>query len=179
MEESAKPVPVLETEDNPHIFNKILKVVAYPVAAISGLWVAGREVHNGVYQKASSVEGNPIFGDIRSQFKPQYTKNAEEAVSGAISKEVFLANEFAIKTEHSRAIGERLEKIGFSNRNQGFGFKNFAAKWKYVNNGTKQSAIIQGLTVSGIAIGAMLTIANSKSIIDYFAKDKDKDEKTR
>lgn len=174
---TAQPAPV--KEDTPHLLNRMIKIAAYPIAAISGFAVMNRDVHSSAYQKAKGVVGNPLFKDIADTYEPQFTKNAEALMrkDNPISQQEFSAIDMKIKTAHSNAVSKRIEKLGLGN--EFFGLKNFSTKWNYINRSKRQQAMINGLTVSGIAIGALLTIGNSKVLGDMLSTPDDSHEKSR
>lgn len=148
------------TTEHETFINKVLRVVAYPVAAISGFFVTANEVHNAVYSKLKDTPGDPYFGEIAKKFKGEYAKNAQEYISGEIDAAARLQDELRIKKQYSEAIGAKLSELGFSDGF--FRMKNFTNKWQTVSRGTKQNAVINGLTVAGIAIGAILSTTNSR-----------------
>jgi len=152
--------------------NRTLKVAAYPIAALSGLWAAGRELHYAAYKTIQSGENNPLFKEIKNTYEPSFAKNAHDLASKTITEEKFLSEFIRIKGEHSHAVGAKMQSLGLGN--ELFGLKDMPKKWSTVNRDARNRALITGATVTGIAIGAMLTIANSKTLEQFFGKENER-----
>ena len=166
-----------EKEDTLHWLNRALKIAAYPIAGLSGLLVAANDLHGSAYKKAQSVLGDPFFGKIHAKHKPLYKANAEQYErrdKGGVVLTKFFDEEMRIKNLHSPAVGMKMKELGFSE--EFFGLKDIVHKWKYVNRGSKQQAVVNGMTVAGIAIGALLTMAGSKTLIEMFSGKEEKDQ---
>ena len=84
MDEPTKSAIVIETEDNPHIFNRILKIIAYPIAAVSGLWVVKKEVSDTVYD---DLKRGKAFDDILEDLQPKNEANVASRGKSAIGIE--------------------------------------------------------------------------------------------
>jgi hypothetical protein len=174
-EKSAEVTVDPPKEGKVHFLNRMFKYSSYPVALLSGLWVFEREVHDMVYQNLKRYHA---FDDILAKLEPLNKSNIQSRIHNDIPKEGFLLRSLGTKSAYSKAVGERMAHMGL-----GDSLKDFPAKWGYIDKRSgRRAAITQGLTAFGISIGAMLTIANSKSLIDYFADRKEKaadDERTR
>lgn len=169
MEKSVSTETTVEKREKMPWVNRIISIAAYPIAGISGIWVAANELHNAAYQKAKGLDGNPHFGEIQKLYDGKYVDIAKKFEDGLLNTQQRLTAEWAVKKEYSKAVGGKMKALGFGD---GWGrMEDLPNKWHSVNRGTKQSAIISGLTVAGVAIGALLTIANSKSLIEYFSQD--------
>ncbi len=179
MEETAKLVVAPENKERDSLITRILKVAAFPVAGISGLWVTSNDLHTSAFSKAKSVSGNPHFGPIADKYRNEYIANAQafEAKLPGSSQAEFLAKELEIKTRQSMEVGAKLEEMGFGHRY--FGLKDLGNKWRYVNRGSRQQALINGMTVAGITVGAILSVSSSKLLDNVFSNDKGDTEKNR
>jgi hypothetical protein len=145
--------------------SKVLKWAGYPLAAISGYLVARNSVREDAYDTAKRFG---VFDDILKEYKPINETNVKARLAGEITQEEFLARSAMTKTGYSKAASERLEHMGIGE---------FPEMWNYIRRGSKQRAVIEGMTVAGIAIGAWLTIANSKPFASLFAKDDEQHER--
>jgi hypothetical protein len=155
-----------EKQENPTTFNKIMKAVGYPVAAISGLWATKVSVHNNAYNTAKKLGA---FDDILEKTTPESRSQIKDLINNAIPTEEYITKSLQSKAAYQAAADERLELMGLNT------FKN---KWDYMAKASKQDAVLIGLTVSGIAIGAWLSIANNKSLSNLFSNGKENDTKT-
>lgn len=171
MEKSAEPIAAPEKRQKESPINRILRIAAYPIAGISGLFVMGNDLHRSAYEKSKGIPGNPHFKDIQSKFDGQYAEIARDFEAGVLNTAQRLEKELVVKKQYSAAVGEKMEKLGFSDK--WFRMKDITNKWETVNRGSKQQAVINGLTVAGIAVGALLATTNSQLLDDLGAKDKE------
>ena len=167
MSKSVPPEAASPEQDNPLFAQRVIKFLAYPFSLAAGLLVTHTSVRDSAYQKAKKRGG---FCDIEETFGNEHSHDLALRLNERISKEEFLERSISNKVRHSHAVQEQMEKLGIAG---------FTSKWNYINRGNKQKAIIEGLTVGGIAIGAILTIANSKSLTQLFSKDCTNNEQER
>lgn len=154
-----KSTPPIKTEEKPGLFGKVLKWAGYPVAAVSGYLVTRTAVNEETYETAKRFG---VFDDILKEYRPLNDVNVKARMADEISQSEFLARSAITKAGYSKAASKRLEHMGVSE---------FPEMWNYIRRGARQRAVIEGMTVAGIAIGAWLTIANSKPFASLFAKD--------
>jgi len=156
MDKITESIAATQKEDNPHFINRMIKIVAYPISLAAGFLVTNTSVRDSAYQKAKKRGG---FDDIEIKFGGKDRQDLVLKNSQLITQEEWLERAIKNKLSHSAAVQEKMEELGINR---------FASKWKYINRGNKQKAIIDGLTVAGISIGAILTIANTKSLTEFF-----------
>src|SRR5689334_20301933 len=118
MEKSVENAPALvEKEDNPHLFNRILKFVSYPVAALAGLWVTEREVHEATYLNLKRYKA---FDDIlvkpeteNEGLRPENEANVQARIKNEIDIPEFFRRSADTKTRYSTQVTECMEHMGF------------------------------------------------------------------
>ncbi len=147
---------------------RFLRIAAYPISLFSGLWVLKNDVHDMTYE---NLKRYGAFDKILKVMQPRNSSNVQARVNDEITKEVFLERAFGAngtKHEYSKQVADQMEHMGL-----GGGWSNFRQQWQYIRKGGQRSAVINALTVTGITIGAILTIANTKTIRELFSKDPD------
>ena len=153
-----------EKEDRLHWANRMLKVAAYPIAAISGLWVTHTSIHAKFNQYARELKE---FQVIEKKFAPLRQELATKCDMGIIDKVTNLTEGSKLRLANRHAIDVQMEKLGYD------GVIN---KFRGLSRNKRQLAIVEGMTVAGIAIGALLTMANSKTLIEFFSGKEEKDQ---
>jgi len=135
-------------------FGKLLHIVAYPIAAISGIWAANASVHNHAYDMAKKLGA---FDDLLAKATPKSKCDAHELLAGKITTDEYVARSAKIKETWQVEGLKRMEELGLNS---------FSRKWKYMARAARQETILTSLTAAGIAIGALLTIADSKNVLE-------------
>ena len=92
----------------------------------------------------------------------------KEGVKGIIDTAECYKRSIVNKLSYQKLADERMEKIGLDS---------FAKKWNYMAKANKQDAVLIGMTVFGVAIGALLTMSNSKTLNNLFSKDSSQEQK--
>ena len=176
-EEFVVPVAVAQPKPEANPINKILQVAAYPISALSGFWAAHWRVHGDTYNNLKRFDA---FKDIHQEGVPggldmRNRKNVQDRIlhPETHSVEKFLEISKLTKSEYSQKVSARMEQYGL-----GGGMTNFKRKWEYINSPAKLEATLVGLTVTGVALGAMLTVANGKSLFEIMSGNAE-EEKTR
>ena len=158
MDKSTEAAIATENQENPNAFSRALKVIAYPFALVAGFWATNVRVHNSAYNVARTLKG---FEDILGQETPKSEKEMAQRIAGELEKDEFFSRAINNRLSYTKAATERMEHLGLDS---------FYKKWRYIAEESKQVAIIEGLTISGIAIGALLTMANSKRLTTLFSR---------
>lgn len=148
-----------QNEQSGGIASRLLRVLAYPIAAISGYWAADVSAHNSAYNTAKSLGA---FDDILAVSTPRSRLEIQELITDKIATKEFWSKALASKSEYQIKADERMYKMGL---------RGFRSKWDYMAKANRQDAILVGMTVAGIAIGALLTMAESKAINNLFGSD--------
>jgi hypothetical protein len=154
------PEQFAKKEQELPLFNRILRVAAYPIALASGLWATHTDLRNTSYD---SARRQGAFNDLLEKHRPIASQGVQDRIAGKISAEEFFQQAMKNKGEYSKAVDERMKTLGV---------KSMFDKWKYINRADKKHALVEGMKVVGISLGAMLTVANSKSLVDFFVGDK-------
>jgi hypothetical protein len=151
--------PTHEKPDDSSFLSKLLRFVAFPVAGVSGYYASLTEVRNKAHQVARQTG---VLDDIDPLWEAQRKANAKLRVEGAITETEHLLRDRVNRAGHRAALDARMEYMGLGG---------FLPKLNYISRSSKQRALIDGMTVAGISLGALLTIANSKSITTLFSDD--------
>ncbi len=155
------------------LLSKLLKVAAYPLGAFSGWWVTRNQIRHYTFQKLRDRGG---LADVISKHEDNVLKKETMAALDHVrhSKDVY---DLTLKTrpfeqEYTEAIRDRMKQYGLN------GIKRQS---EYIYKPQFHKALLEGFTAATIAIGALLVIANSKSLARAFndMTDKEQDDKTR
>ena len=103
--------------------------------------------------------------------------NLDKSLTGGQSVDQLVATETELMKKHSAAMGERIKEIGFSERGAFFDFGGVARKWKYVNSTLHTKLLLEGIAVSGVALGVLLTMTDNKWLGERFSHNKNKDDR--
>lgn len=152
-----------QSDSSTSIFNRTLKILAIPVSLATGFWTMKTNTSDAVYQRLKIDGGiddlrNPLLEkrkDLTQTLVSQLSTHEDPSALAQFHKESKL-----IDAAYFKKIEGRLEELGM---------ESFPAQWKFIHRSHRQSAIINGLTISGIAIGALLSIANSKALARAFS----------
>lgn len=163
MDKSSEPAVATEAKETPHPLNRMLAVAAFPISALTGYWTASVTAHHASYNKA---KGLGTFDDLSAIASSKGKADIQDALKGEITTEEF--GQRVIKnTEAFRTPGfERMEKLGLQYSHD---LKTFKNKWNFMSLESRQTALLNGLAVSGITIGAVLSMANSKTLTNMFS----------
>jgi len=154
-----------ENREEDGIVSKILRVIAFPVAAMTGFFAARTSVHNSAYNQAKMLGA---FDDILSEATPKSRADIQELVNHTIDTAEYLKRSAKIKSAY-QAVGDvRMKELGLSN---------FVRKWKYMAKADQQVVTRAGLAAAGVTLGALLSIADSKLFTRLFSSHSKKDSK--
>lgn len=146
------------TENESGIVSKALKIIAVPVSAASGLFYGNSRVRN---QNYNNLRNRGIFKDL---------KDAHDDNVRALMPEVGKTKDISEDlSKLNKALSEKIDT-----RIKDIGFGTFQKKFKNIHSTQRVETIIGAITVTTLVLGAILAIADHKSITDLFA-DKSKD----
>ncbi len=147
------PVPA-ENKESKRGIGGWLNILAYPASLVSGFFVW----KNHVYQESLGTrERKGDFDELQKKSKEEYAVINEE-----------------IKTNRSLSDLEKREKqyqhrINYDKGREAIlkekGFTNIFHHYKGIASHARDNALISGLTIFGVSLGAMLMVANSKSFL--------------
>lgn len=155
----------IDNEDNPGLINRAIKVLAYPFSAVIGYWVTRSHIRNSTYDNLKEHGG---FSDIL----PSHDEGLRKSIGGAVERVnrgeiVEIVKETApLQHEYTAAIRNRFRQMGVGD---------LSKQWGFIHKTQKHQAMLDGLTATGITLGSLLVIANSKAIGKLFQR-RDKDE---
>lgn len=144
--------------------NTTLKLLSYPLAVVAGAWATNSTVRAGFYKGVSKLKE---FKDIEEKYGKQYQDASTQCKKGLIDKAQRAESWATTRKNQLQEIEGLMETLGTNT---------FLSKWKEISRGNQQNAIITGLSVTGIAIGAILTVSNSKTLSGFFFPQNDAGE---
>lgn len=156
-EEKLRPKAAEEAQPHVSMVQKLLKVAAIPIALASGYWATKTELRAAT-NRLGTAEG--MFDDIDAANRSAKNPLIKARINNEISREEYLEKTTAIRLRYRAAIDDRMQHMGQ---------ETFLEKLRYVKRSAAQKAIIDGLTVSGVALGVLLTLADSKSLTELLS----------
>jgi len=164
MEKSAEPIAAPEKTEKAPFLNRALRIAAYPLALISGFWMTEKQLHDNAYQNLKRYKAFDDFlkpGESGG-LEARNLANVQDRIHNRTTVEEFLEKSAGTKMEYSAQVTERMEHMGL-----GKSYTNFIRKWNYNNSGGKTEAWLKGATVTGIVAVVVLTMAQSKSLLEF------------
>jgi hypothetical protein len=145
---------------------KALGILAYPISAFTGFWVTRQSARSSVYDNAMFHD---LTADLRNPLVEEAKAKGREAAATikAGGKVDFYEMTKEMHQNFSKDIETRMEGATLGKLHK---------KWKFMMPHQKHKALIHGFTAAGISIGALLAMANSKTVSNLFLNDKDKDQ---
>lgn len=147
-----------KTADKPSFINKAADVLAYPISAAAGIYTFVSSVDDKLYdtlkKNISSLETklNSSKTEFQTEIEKNVTKTSEE-----------------LQKFHGR--NSDIYKNELKSRK----IDSFWKKLKGIHSDQRTDAAIIAFTAAGIGLGVLLTIANSKGLMDKInAKEKEK-----
>ena len=156
-----------ETQRRAPLFNKVLKLIAWPVSVVTGFMVAHTEVRDKAYNMAKR---QGVFDALLPTHNNENRANHAQRVADVIDKEAFMAEHIHIKQSYSKQIQSQMEHMGIGS---------FTKKWNYIHRTDKQNAVISGVMIGAVALGALLTASASRNINELLFGNSKDDEKNR
>jgi hypothetical protein len=140
--------------NKPSLLSRVLKVAAYPIAAVTGYWFTKTSIRGSVYD---NVRNHQVLDDLRDPVMEEMRVRGRDAAQKAKRGEHvdFFKEVEAIHVNYAAKVDERLEKLTLGTLGQ---------QWKFTQKHQKQQALMNGFTAAAITIGALLSIAHSKTI---------------
>lgn len=142
-----------------HIPN-VGEIAAYPLAAIAGYSVIGTEMRKASYK---NLVTQGLFNDLQQIRKAEYQSILREATESGGKDMVPAIHK--LELEYRDAVRERFQSMGI---------KSMEDYWQILKRNQKQNVAILGATVSGVVLGAILTVANNQNLWSQFDKLSDK-----
>ncbi len=142
------PVPA-ENKENKRGASGWLNVLAYPISLISGLLVWRTQVYEESY---ASHNRKHDFDDISEKHLNINAKVRD--------------NPNLEPSEKLKGINNNIENFNDARdiKFRSMGYKNVFDHHSSISGSAKNNALIAGFTVTGIALGVMLMVANSKNL---------------
>jgi len=142
--------PSDRSENQPNPFSNTLKMMAYPLSVAIGWYYGHVTIRNKTYDRIKRYGG---FDDIL----PNHVKNMEELVRphGELRN---ITHEFApLHGEFTGKISQRMRELGFKNTHD---------YMKGLHHNEKLEAALTAFTAAGITLGVILSIADSKTMLN-------------
>ena len=166
MGESNDPFSALTPAKPDHLIDQVLKAVSIPVAMFSGFFVLQRRVNKNAYDVAKS---HGAFDKEMHETSEKARLNLQQGISGEITAKEFQKTARKLRRNYSESVKKTMQKLELDD---------FPKVWHHISKDAREKAIIEGMTVAGIAVGALLTIADNRWLSGQLKRD-DKDEKSR
>ena len=169
MNDIPEPQKTTAAEPTRTAFSKVLGVLAYPIAAVPGIFVAKAGIREAIYDKYAGKGG---FADLQNQYAADFHKitgiDPAEVRSERRGNNKVARTELKYVREETRDAVAALDREMFKAVEKKFAEKwnmhNVFDYWKNINANQKINTAFMALTVSGVALGALLTIANSRTL---------------
>lgn len=161
-----------QAEDAPSLFSKVLSWAAYPLSAVAGLWTARKNIGDGVYERLK-IDGG--LDDLRDPLLVERRTLTEGAAKNILAQQIsqvrqsFLADSSSIDKLYFQKVEQRIRDLGL---------EPIGKQWKYVHRSHRQNAVMNGIFMSSVTLGAMLGIADSKTL-DHLLRGKESSQPER
>ncbi len=157
-------------QQNPDgIINKVLKVAAYPVSGFIGWWVSRNQIRHYTFEKLNDRGGLSDVIDDVEHGDAKLKEITLEAVKKIKQPGVMvdLGKEGRpVEKRYTAAIRERFERLGLNT---------VGKQSEYIYKPQFHKALLEGFTALSISLGAMLILANSKSLSKAFRDAESRD----
>jgi len=141
--------------------NIAIKLLAYPVSFFAGYQATAASIRNALY-KNLAVTG--VFKEQKERLKLDPLRKTIQTVENGEALYVPKIME-KINDDLRQDVKKRIEK---------WGFNNVGDYWKGLNVNQQTEACVLGMTVTGIILGSMLYIANSKGLLNLLERSERK-----
>lgn len=133
--------------------SKAIKIAAYPISVIAGYKATSTKIRKEIYKNFAQ------FGIFENDKKLLKTDPILKGVADIEHGEKFNFPDLHAKvSEGFRAhVGSKFEKLGYHH---------IGDYWKALNKNQKTEAVVLGMTVTGILLGSMLYVADSKGLLE-------------
>jgi hypothetical protein len=151
----------LEHKEEPGALSKALKFIAYPVAAFTGFLSARTTIRSHAYDNVLRHEATKDIHDdvfVKMKEKGHWASDHIKAGKGSVD---FIEETKAMHKTYEHAYETRMGELKLGS---------LWRRWKFNQPHQQQQVIINGLTVAGITLGAVLTMAHSKTLGRVFTR---------
>lgn len=122
--------------------------ISYLVSGYSGWMATDLSIRSSMY-KNFAAQG--VFNDLQKERNADYKKILDKIAGG--DKDKIAETVHALEEGYRLKVRERFKEIGID------GMSDW---WRTLKRNQRMDAIVNGLTVSGIAIGALMLVSNSR-----------------
>lgn len=157
-EPTATPKNKADAQDN--TFSKVLRVLAFPISFISGLIVAHVQVRGSAAREAIN-DGS--LKDIVDNYSKQRSPIITARIRGELSAEEFSKLSIEARDIYRHAADARMQHMGHGS---------FLERLSYVPRSAAQKALLEGVAVAGVTLGALLALSNSR-LLSVFKNDRE------
>jgi len=145
-------------------YNKVLKVVAFPIAAVSGWWTTLNSARGDAYRMGTEDGSIKDIVDAYHENKKPYIK---ARIEGKLPLEEFLKIEDKLRAQYRLDTDARMAHMGHGT---------LTGQMKYLRRSLRQKAALEGMTAAGVTLGVLLTVAESKVLATLFGSEAKKDD---
>ena len=152
------------TPESDGFVSKAIKALTFPIAAVSGYWVAARRIYVNAYDNAK--EHGLLKDLVNGKRKEGLEAIGREALAAVAANKQYniLEKSVPFHNAHNEKVLEHFKKIGLGTTGK---------RWQFLRGDQKQAAMIEFMTVAGIAVGALLTVANNKTISHLLGREQE------
>lgn len=161
MDSEKTPPPAQQSEPEIATWKRVTRFLTIPAGLWSGIWSMRQTVHNRAYETSKALGA---YDDILAVMTPKSQENMSNLLAGNINTEEFWKRSMKLKAEFQHLGDERSKSIGLTS---------FLHKWQYMPRSAKQEAIINGITVSSVVVGAMIALSANKSFSELLGLKQD------
>lgn len=141
--------------------NKVLKILAYPISFATGLFVTKTNLSDAAYNQFKHYGG---IEQLRTQGAEGMRQILEEGAHNAL---LGISNSGL----PDKVVEHRANYFPkFEARKKAFGINNIVDEWKIAHRSEKHNAVINGIMVTAVVLGALLEVTNSKMFNNFFSK---------
>ena len=160
MENTDQHIAAPEKEQKTSPFMKAIEILTFPVSGLAGLWTTHISIRNDAQEvaKAPDLFLHKTFTD----YQKVRVKHDHLRETNAITKQEWQALDTGSRNAYRAILDAKMEEHGLGT---------FMSKWNYVSRSARQKAVIEGMGVAMVAVGALLSITNSKFVQHMFDSD--------
>ena len=154
-------------EEKTSVFSKVVDIIAFPAAALTGYWTAHTSIRNDAQEIAKAPD--LFLHDLFDKYQKKRVEYDRKREANLITKEEWQELDKTTRDEYRYLLDTKMEEHGLGS---------FMSKWNYITRTERQKALIEGMGVSMIVVGALFSISGNKLMENLFGhskKDKERE----
>ncbi len=145
---------------------EVVNMLTYPVAAYLGYTTIETAIRKSMYENFAK---RGVFNDLQQQRKTQYLAAIAESEKRGDGKSKLAATIEKVEDDYRLNVRQWFRHHGLYDAGD---------FWQTLQHNQKIDALVMGATVSGIALGALLTVTHNRSLMtDVFHSSEDEPQK--